>query len=176
MTYQVSVARQDFSIVNIRAATAARSVLSDCLQTGYSQQLPVTTGIAAHSELAQIICISPDHWLLVSENMENEQQRTSLMNLALDAYHANATLVTDQYACFKIEGSDVREVLCQGCSINLDPDVFHFGHAAACGFTRSKIILIPQKSENQYLILIESSLADYFEEWIDSSSGKKLNL
>ena len=164
--YDVQVTGVDCCLIDIRSDRDGRSALAEAL----GMALPAATGHCTTDGHRHLMQLSPDHWLYSSEDAADEAL-VARLNGAFSGCHALATLVTDQYAEFRLEGRDVLEVLCQGVSMDLSPDRFGPGQCAACAFTRTRAVLLPLEPGRCYQVYVESSLGDHVAEWLNRAIG-----
>lgn len=162
--YDVQVIAVDHCLIDVRADTAGSGVLAHVL----SLQLPGSTGACVSTDSRRLLQLSPNRWILSSEQLPDEALVDQL-NTRFRDLHAVATLVTDQYAGFIVTGTDAISVLAQGISMDISPQRFAVGQCAACSFARTKVILVALDAGRQYLLYVESSLAGYVADWFSRS-------
>lgn len=159
--YDVRVSGVDCCLIDIRSDSEGRAALVEVL----GLPLPAATGRCTTDGHRHLMHLSPDHWLYSSADEADEALVPRLSEGFRDC-HAVATMVTDQYAGFRVEGGDVMEVLCQGISMDLLPDRFGAGHCTTCAFARTRAVLLPLEPGRSYQIYVESSLGEYVAEWL----------
>lgn len=164
--YDVQVSAVDCCLIDIRSDRDGRPALAEAL----GMALPAATGHCTTDGHRHLMQLSPDHWLYSSTD-EADEALVAQLNGAFSGCHALATLVTDQYAEFRLEGRDVLDVLCQGVSMDLSPDRFGTGHCAACAFARNRAVLLPLEPGRCYQVYVESSLGEHVAEWLNRAIG-----
>ena len=164
--YDVQVSAVDCCLIDIRSDRDGRPALAEVL----GMALPAATGHCTTDGHRYLMQLSPDHWLYSSAD-EADEALAARLNGAFSGCHALATLVTDQYAGFRLEGGGVLDVLCQGTSMDLSPDRFGTGQCAACAFARNRAVLLPLEPGRCYQVYVESSLGEHFAEWLNRAIG-----
>jgi sarcosine oxidase subunit gamma len=83
--------------------------------------------------------------------------------------------VSAQRTVIELSGPDSRDVLMQGCSIDVHPRVFHEGRCAQTMLAQAQVILLPVNPE-AYWVLVRSSVTGYMEAWLrDALDGAELS-
>ncbi len=109
-----------------------------------------------------VLCVRPERWLLLS--------RPAPSGLAAQGWQsacagvAAAIDLSSALAAFQIEGRAVRDVLARGCRLDLDPQVFPVGQAAATIMAQVSVILV--NLDSGVLLLTPSTTARHFREWL----------
>ncbi len=163
--YDVAVTGVDCCLIDIRSDRDGCSALAEVL----GMTLPAKTGHLTTDGHRHLMQLSPDHWLYSSQD-EADRALAPRLNRGFSEYHAVATLVTDQYAVFRVEGEGVMDVLCQGISMDLCPDRFGPGHCATCAFARARAVLLPLEPGRCYQMYVESSLGEYVADWLNRAA------
>ncbi len=164
MSYHATLSSLNLGLINIRAEVAARNAISSALQV----PLPETINTLNEIDGKRALMIAPDHWIVISDD-PLQHVLVEMINGQVEHFHANATLVSDQYAGYEIGGADILDILSQGCALDLDPEQFKYGQGTICGFAKTKCIIIPGKEALTYQIFVESSLGQYLKQWFEKS-------
>ena len=162
--YDVQVSGVDGCLIDIRSDEDGRPALAEVL----GMPLPAAAGHCTTDGHRHLMQLSPDHWLYSSAD-EADEALVPRLNGAFSDRHAVATLVTDQYAGFRVEGGGVMDVLCQGISMDLFPDRFGTGHCTTCAFARTRAVLLPLEPGRCYQVYVESSLGEYAADWLNKA-------
>ena len=166
MAYQAEISAVDHCIVNVRADPVAMAAI----ETTCGIALPVKPNSMTNSGRRSIVWAGPDRWLILSGD-HGDEVLVGQINQAALGLHGNATLISDQYAGYVLTGAQSRNILAQGCALDLDR--FMHGQSAVCAFARTSAIIVPLDHDNDYLLLFAASLAEYFEEWFVMASGRE---
>lgn len=92
---------------------------------------------------------------------------------SLHARISDNAIVTDQsgaYRILRLEGADTRALLASGVFIDLDPDVFAPGAAAALRCGHIAVVLL-HRTDGAFEILVPRSYAGSFLHWLKSSAA-----
>jgi sarcosine oxidase subunit gamma len=108
--------------------------------------------------------VRPERWLLLgppaSLPVATWQTRCAGAGAAVD--------LSSALAAFHLAGRAAREVLARGCRLDLDPEVFPPGYAAATTMAQVSTVLAALPSG--LLLLTPSSTAQHFRDWLASSA------
>ena len=112
------------------------------------------------------ICVRPCRWLLLS-SAASPGACVAGWQSATSGVGASVDLSSALTACH-LSGDATREVLSRGCRLDLDPDVFLVGHAAATIMALVSVILV--RLASGMLLLTPSSTARHVREWLASTA------
>ena len=150
----------------LRGESPAREAFSDKLGVG----LPTEPNTVAEGIETCVLWLGPDQWLVMvpetSESVLNSSLATSVTGL-----HAAVTVVSDHFSVFKLFGSEVAEILVQGCGLDIDPGGFSYGQCCRCAFARTTAILRPLNAGGAYEVIVESSYQYYLVGWFNRAVG-----
>jgi sarcosine oxidase subunit gamma len=165
--YDVVIRRLPLAVLlDIRADPEARAA---ALAAGLT--LAETPNRVMGSGEPRVLWLGPDQWL-VKAAATAEQRLEQAFSEALADRHASVTVVSDHYARFAIAGPDTRDVLAQGCGLDLDR--LGAGQCARCRLARIHAVIEPREPMPRYEVLVESALAHYFAIWLERASGQPL--
>jgi sarcosine oxidase subunit gamma len=155
------------SVTDIVEIAALRGRARDLerIAGGRGLRLPALGGVAvAFGQLA--LCVRPDRWLILtppaSPGATAAVWQTACAGVGI-AVDLSAGLTALQLA-----GPQVREVLSRACRLDLDPEVFPAGRAAATIMVQVSVILAVLPSS--VLLLTPSSTARHLREWLASTA------
>jgi len=124
-------------------------------------QLPAL-GRAALGPEQLVLCVRPERWLLVAPPA-SPGAGAQLWHTACG--HAGAALdLSCALSALHLAGPAVREMLGRGCRLDLDPDAFPAGAAAATIIAQVSVILAAVPSG--VLLLAPSSTARHVRAWL----------
>jgi sarcosine oxidase subunit gamma len=159
------------NMLNLRIAPSDAAVWTDVL--GVALPLEPNTLVATGDRW--IAWLGPDEWLLVSPNdlRPVEESLRAASQAPMSVVDVSSTRTTVQ-----ISGSGARQLLAQGCALDLHPRVFAPGR---CAQTRLALanVLIAAPIELQtdfelaptYLVLGRASFARYLSDWLLDASA-----
>lgn len=125
-----------------------------------SGRLVATSGALALS-------VRPERWLLLAAPEPAGAIATEWQSLA-----AGVAATVDQSSAlvaFYLEGRHARDVLARGCRLDLDPEIFPPGHAAAT--TMAQVATILAGLPAGMLILTPATTARHLREWLGTTAG-----
>ena len=143
------------------AAFHGRAPELESFAVGRGIRLPALAGVAAASDQLAL-CVRPARWLLLSPPA-SPGATAALWQGACARLGAAADL-SSGLAALHLSGPRVRELLSRGCRLDLDPQVFPAGRAAATIIVQVSVILAVLASG--LLLLTPSSTARHLREWL----------
>ena len=151
--------RDGLAIVNLRGHAddaAFRQAVSGVLGMG----LPVKACSTADNGALRIVWAGPDDWFIVGPRGQAEAL-VSRLREALDGQHHAVTDVSSGYTVLHLSGTPVRDVLAQGCPLDLHPRVFASGTSAGSHFFKASVWLWQTDEAPVYELLVRRSFMGY---------------
>jgi sarcosine oxidase subunit gamma len=106
-----------------------------------------------------VLWLGPDQWLVFGAS--EEQLRTALGDTPGSVVDVSANRVA-----YELSGPAARDVLEQGCAIDLHPRAFGPGRCAQTMLARANVILHQVDAAPTYRLLVRPSFADYLTSWL----------
>ena len=113
-----------------------------------------------------VLCVHPARWLLLGSPASAGAAPSLWQDLC--AGTGAAVELSSGLTALHLTGPDAREALTRGCRLDLDPEVFPAGHAAATFIAQVAVILAAVPSG--MLILTPASTAQHFREWLAAAA------
>jgi len=152
--------REGLAIVNLRGDAddvAFRTAASRALGLA----LPVQPCTSTASAVNRVVWAGPDDWFVIGPRGQAEAI-VSQLRTALAGMHHAVTDVSSGYTVLQLGGAPVREVLAQGCPLDLHPRAFKPGASAGSHFFRASIWLWQTDEAPTYEVLVRRSFMGYF--------------
>ncbi len=127
--------------------------------------LPAPGRVAVASDQLAL-CVRPARWLLLAPAAS--PGATAAIWQAACARVGAAVDLSSGLTAWHLSGPQVREVLSRGCRLDLDPDVFPAGSAAATIMAQVAVILAVLPSG--LLLLTPATTARHLREWLASTA------
>ncbi|MGI5459952.1 sarcosine oxidase subunit gamma [Streptomyces sp. CA-249302] len=129
---------------------------------------------ASHAELSgevKALWLGPDEWLLVAP-ADTAEALAEKLRSAIGEEFATVTDVSAQRTVLSLRGSLTREILAQGCAIDLDPRVSPVGSCYTTLLAQTGITLVVrEEAASGVWLLVRSSFAPYAAAWlVDAAS------
>jgi len=156
------------SIVNLRCdmhAPGVREAAADALGLA----LPETPNTTVNNETLRILWIGPDEWRVFSDQAAAHDLETRL-RAALAGHHIAVTDVGSNYQVLHLAGAPARDVLAQGCPLDLHPRVFTPGHCAGSHYFKAAVWL--WRTDAAYALLVRRSFAAYVGLMLERASAE----
>jgi sarcosine oxidase, subunit gamma len=150
---------QSWSVVNLRGnpddpefrAGVARALGAD---------LPVAVCSTHLAPDLKIVWVGPDDWFVMSRQRQAAELEAAL-RAELAGQHFAVTDVSSNYTILNLSGPRVRELLAQGCPLDLHPRVFKTGQSAGSVFFKASIWLWQTEDAPVYEVLVRNSFRGY---------------
>jgi sarcosine oxidase subunit gamma len=114
-----------------------------------------------------VLCVRPERWLLLTAPASNGAALGSWRG----ACEGCAALVehSSGLTALHLSGPAVREVLARSCRLDLHPDAFVPGSAAATQMAQVSVLLAALPGG--WLLLTPATTARHFAEWLSAAAG-----
>lgn len=132
--------------------------------------IPLIANTATVHDTYSVLWLGPEEWLLIVPEGDEDHIASELSYDTVDG-GAVAIIVSDHYGIITIQGSETAEVLAQACGIDMHPQEFSIGQCCRCAFARTTAIVRPLDSQGTYELIVESSYAQYAEDWLSRAIG-----
>lgn len=138
-------------------------------------ELPTTPCTFRTAGAVDVLWLGPDEWQLVAP-AEAAGELEPLLREAVGADTADFATLTDvsaQRTAFDLTGPHVRDVLAQGCAIDLHPSASPTGTCVQTLLAQTGVILqVQDASAPAVRLLVRSSYAPYLSAWLaDAAAG-----
>ncbi|RVU27994.1 sarcosine oxidase subunit gamma [Streptomyces antnestii] len=131
--------------------------------------LGITLPGPSGSEMAgdvKALWMGPDEWLLVAPEGQQDDLAGKLRAAIGDEF-ATVTDVSAQRTTLSLSGDLVRDVLAQGCAIDLDPRVTPVGSCLTTVLAQAPVTLVVrEEAASAVWLLVRSSFATYLATWL----------
>jgi sarcosine oxidase subunit gamma len=126
---------------------------------------PFGRSTAAQARLS--LSVRPERWLLLSA--PGAPAAAAHMWQSLCSGQAAVVELSSALSAFLLAGVAARTVLTRGCRLDLDPEVFSRGHAAATIMAQVSVILAALPAG--VLLLTPASTARHFRKWLAAAAA-----
>jgi sarcosine oxidase, subunit gamma len=127
---------------------------------------PHQTG-AAVSGHADIICVSPTDWLMISADTD-AALLVQRLTTAFAGSSFSASDVSQALLRIQIDGPYLRDLLAKGCSLDLHPPLFPPGRSARTRFAGMPVI-VRCTGTSTFELIITQSYADFLLSWLEDA-------
>jgi len=146
------------AIVNLRGDPADEGFVA-AVSAALGLQLPTSPGGCPTNGTRRIVWAGPDDWFVMGEPGAQQAIAQALREAAGARHHA-VTDVSSGYGVLSLSGAPVRDVLAQGCPLDLHPREFPVGRCAGTHFFKTSVWLW-RTPEDRFELLVRSSFAGY---------------
>ena len=151
--------RADLSIVNLRG-NAEETAFREGAASAMGVALPLKPCTISENGLVRVVWVGPDDWFIVGPSGQPEAIALRLRE-ALSGMHHAVTDVSSGYTVLHLSGRPVRDVLAQGCPLDLHPRAFERGGCAGSHLFKASIWLWQTDEAPVYELLVVRSYMDY---------------
>ncbi len=123
-------------------------------------ELPVQACTSVAHATLRIVWAGPDDWFVIGPRGEAAALESQLRG-ELAGQHVSVTDVSGGYTVLHLSGRPVRDVLAQGCPLDLHPRAFGTGSAAGSLFFKASVWLWQTDDAPVYEVLVRSSFQGY---------------
>ncbi|MFJ3304166.1 sarcosine oxidase subunit gamma [Streptomyces sp. NPDC086549] len=150
--------------LRVQPGSAAAKAVESCLDITLPGPLR-----AELSDDVKVLWMGPDEWLLVASDGRQDDLLARLRSAIGDEF-ATVTDVSAQRTTLALSGHLVREVLAQGCAVDLDPRVTPVGSCLTTLLAQAPVTLVVRGERGEgtsgVWLLVRSSFASYLAAWL----------
>jgi sarcosine oxidase subunit gamma len=151
--------REGLAIVNLRG-NAEDGAFRRAVDAALGVSLPVQPCTTSENSVVRIVWAGPDDWFVVAPKGHADALSARLREALADLHHA-VTDVSSGYTVLHLSGTPAREVLAQGCPLDLHPRVFTRGSSAGSHFFKASMWLWQTENAPEYEMLVRRSFMQY---------------
>ncbi|WP_432025843.1 sarcosine oxidase subunit gamma [Streptomyces sp. 1222.5] len=142
--------------------SAAAKAVEACL--GITLPDPVRAELSGD---VKALWMGPDEWLLVAPDGRRQELLARLRDAVGDDGSASVTDVSAQRTTLALSGPLLREVLAQGCAVDLDPRVTPVGSCPTTLLAQAPVTLVVRdETAPAVWLLVRASFASYLATWL----------
>jgi sarcosine oxidase subunit gamma len=175
------------AMVNLRVDPAGP--LAGRIAAALGVELPTEPNTVADSGAASVLWLGPDEWLVVGPDGTAPDLVEALRGVLAGA-RGSAVDVSANRTTIEISGRYGRDVLEQGCPLDLHPRAFGPGQCVQTMLARAQVVLwqpgvarggalggaggdgAADPAEPVYRALVRGSFADYLAAWLTDAAGE----
>ncbi len=147
----------------------AREAFARSVEQTLGVALPLVPNSVSGNEARTVLWLGPDEWLLVVTDGEEIEVGRAL-HAALGEQHFALTDVSDSRTVIGFTGTQAREVLMKGCSLDLHPRAFGPGRCAQTRLARAHMLLHQLDEVPSYDVYVHRSFANYVWRWLEDAT------
>ena len=138
--------------------------------------LPTEANTSTTSDKLTAIWLSPDEWMIVSNELVNKDTNKYELNEILFNSISKTNLgavtdVTDQFVQLELKGKNIYEIFSAGCPFNFNEFKEKIGSTTQTVLNHIDVIL-HHKEENVVNIFVRRSFAEHLWSWIEDSASR----
>jgi len=122
--------------------------------------LPVRACTSTANADCRVVWAGPDDWFVIAPKGQADAI-VARLRTALAGMHQAVTDVSSGYTVLQLDGPAVRDVLAQGCPLDLHPRAFESGASAGSHFFKASIWLWQVDPGPVFELLVRRSFMDY---------------
>lgn len=152
--------RDGLAVINLRG-NAEDSAFRTAASRALGLELPVRPCTSSANAVSRVVWAGPDDWFVIGPKGQADAIVSQLRTALLGMHHA-VTDVSSGYTVLHLSGASVRDVLAQGCPLDLHPRAFKPGDGAGSHFFRASFWLWQTDEAPSYEALVRRSFMGYF--------------
>ena len=149
------------AVVNLRGHPDDAAFVQ-AVQQALGMALPLKPCSTTEGAGLRIVWAGPDDWFVIGP-VGPADALVRRLREALAGMHAAVTDVSSGYTVLRLTGSPVRDVLAQGCPLDLHPRSFGPGQAAGSHFFKASVWLWRADGASAFELLVRRSFRGYVE-------------
>lgn len=132
-------------------------------------ELPVAVCSTRLGQDLKIVWAGPDDWFVMSKRRKASELEAAL-RAELAGQHIAVTDVSSNYTILHLSGPRVRELLAQGCPLDLHPRAFGADRCAGSHFFKASVWLWRTPDGEGFELLVRRSFAGYVRLMLERSA------
>ncbi|MEO8627762.1 MAG: sarcosine oxidase subunit gamma family protein [Betaproteobacteria bacterium] len=162
--------REDLSIVNLRG-NAEEVAFRQRAASALGVALPLKPCTTSENSAVRVVWVGPDDWFIIGPQGHAEAMASRLRE-AMSGLHHAVTEASSGYTVLHLSGTPVRDVLAQGCPLDLHPRAFERGACAGSHFFKASVWLWQTDEAPVYELLVARSYMDYVWLMLERASAE----
>jgi sarcosine oxidase subunit gamma len=151
--------REGMAVVNLRG-NADDPEFRAAVSAALGLALPVQFCTSTANSACRVVWAGPDDWFVIAPKGQADAIASRLRG-ALAAMHHAVTDVSSGYTVLHLGGASAREVLAQGCPLDLHPRVFNDDACAGSHFFKASMWLWRADGPASFEVLVRRSFMGY---------------
>jgi sarcosine oxidase subunit gamma len=160
--------RHGLAVVNLRGSPDD-AAFRDGAARALGLALPVQACTSTANDTHRAVWVGPDDWFVIGSRGEADAIETRLRAALAGTHHA-VTDVSSGYTVLRLGGPPVRDVLAQGCPLDLHPRAFRPGTSAGSHYFKTSIWLWQCDEAPTYELLVRRSFRGYVRLMLERST------
>lgn len=160
--------REGLAVVNLRGQAEDAAFIT-AASRALELKLPMRPCTSTSNATYRAVWAGPDAWFVIGPNGQSDALATELCRVLAGTHHA-VTDVSSGYTVLSLSGRPVRDVLAQGCPLDLHPRVFKPSSSAGSHYFKASIWLWQTDEAPTYEVLVGRSFMGYFWLMLERSS------
>jgi len=160
--------RERLSIISLRGHSEDAAFL-EVAQAALGLAVPTVPCRTVEGARARIVWAGPDDWFVIQPAARADALERRLRE-GLVGLHAAITDVSSGYAVLSLSGSPARDVLAQGCPLDLHPRAFGPGCASGTHFFKASVWLWQPDAAPVFEMLVRRSFRGYVAQMLERST------
>ena len=140
----------------------------EVMKQALGQELPLEPNTMTSGEHS-VYWLGPDEWLVQTDS-GNREKIVAQLESSLASMHAAVNDLSDGNVVIELIGTDVIDVLAQGCT--LDFDGFPVGHCAQTGLGKTGVLL-RRDAADRFTVIVRRSFSAYLRQWLDHAGQNR---
>jgi sarcosine oxidase, subunit gamma len=151
--------REGMTVVNLRGHPDDAAFCA-AASAALGLALPVQACTSTANADCRVVWAGPDDWFVIAPEGQADAIASRLRKALAGMHHA-VTDVSGGYTVLQLDGPAARDVLAQGCPLDLHPRVFRPGASAGSHFFKASVWLWRTDASATFELLVRRSFMGY---------------
>jgi sarcosine oxidase subunit gamma len=125
------------------------------------QKLPTVPNTMS-ANMHRVYWLGPDEWLILTDSKTLVEE----LQQSLSPLHGAVNDVSGGQIALRVSGTQVRDVLAKGCTLDFHPRVFTAGMCAQSGLAKASVLFSLTGEADTFDVIVRRSFADYLVRWL----------
>jgi sarcosine oxidase subunit gamma len=162
--------RDGLSVLNLRG-NAEDGAFREAIARALGIELPLGPCTSSADDALRLVWAGPDDWFVIGAKGQADALSERLRRALAGQHHA-LTDVSSGYTVLHLSGPPVRDVLAQGCPLDLHPRVIRPGMAAGSHFFKASLWLWQTDPAPTFEALVRRSFMGYVQLMLERTSSE----
>lgn len=151
--------REGLTVINLRG-NPDDAAFGAAASAALGLALPVQACTSTANAVCRVVWAGPDDWFVIAPKGQADVIASRLRKALAGVHHA-VTDVSCGYTVLQLDGPMARDVLAQGCPLDLHPRAFQPGASAGSHFFKASIWLWQTDASPSFELLVRRSFMGY---------------
>lgn len=155
--------------INLRGDPSDAAFL-EATQGTLGCDIPLVPNTFVESGSARVLWLGPNEWLIVTAEGQDAAVAAELRKSLAGRFSA-VTEISGGQTVITVAEAKARDVIAQGCMLDLHPRVFGVGQCAQTRLAKAGVLLAQTDELPTFELVVRRSFADYLWQWLTDAGS-----